>query len=279
MLQDESSFWNVPYQISRLWLARLLRVPFGLVAVGATGLSGRMSQALVRHGISPAVAISARDRPSAEALRDLGVPEPIIASDAALAVPVPTTPPQDRLVICLRPSLAERGLLPVGLRRAGGMVTPQWVTQMAEALDETCRVLGLHPHFVAFQRDRDHALHRAVAERMTEDASAVVPDLDSVIEEVASARVVVAMRYHAGIASLLAGLPSTLISYSSKMRALAGDVGPGVTLLENSPELFGRLPHEVERALGHASDAVDARDKLRHRERGNDTAIDMLLEP
>ncbi len=278
LLQDESSFWNVPYQVSRLWLARLLGVPAAAVGIGATGLSASIARRLTKNGLAHVRSVAVRDAESAQALMALGIREVIVAADPAFALPVPDGRAGDNLVICLRPSLAHRKLVPVGMRKGGGWVSEHWLTSIASALDEACMATGLRPRFVAMQTDRDHDLHAAVAERMASPAELVVPSLDSVLDEIATGTVVVAMRYHAAIGAVLAGRPTLLISYSSKMDALAVDLGSGVELLPNSAGAFSRLASEVSTIIGRDEVIEEAREKLRHRERGNDTALDLLLE-
>ena len=73
VLQDETSVWNLPYHLSRIWSGRLRGVPFGVLGVGAAALRSPSGRAMVRRSLSTARVVTVRDRPSLNALRRLGL--------------------------------------------------------------------------------------------------------------------------------------------------------------------------------------------------------------
>ncbi len=276
LLQDETGHWNLPYQLSRLWLARLAQTPFGLYGVGAGALRTAAGRVLVRHSLAAAVAASVRDAGSAEVLHRLGVRDATVAADAALALPSPDTLASDRLVVCLRPPLGRSRLLPASISSRNG-VGPELVGAMASALDAAVEATGLRPHFVALQTDRDHRLHLAVAERMQSASTLATPTLDTVFDEVASGRAVVAMRYHGGIAAAVARRPVVLLPYSPKVRHLADDLRTGVETVPEDPTSWNLIASAIQRTMSDPGD-LDARlDRLRRREQNNEAALDRLL--
>ena len=278
VLQDETSVWNLPYHLSRVWSGRLRGVPFGVLAVGAAALRSSSGRAMVRRSLAPAMVVTVRDRPSLNALRRLGL-SPILAADPVLSLPVEAAG-ADRLVVCLRPPVGHRGrlgrLLPVGSGPAEP--DPGWVDAMSVALDQTAQALGLTTRFVAMQRGRDDLVHRQVAERMKTPSEQAVPGLGSVLDEVARGQVVVAMRYHGGVAALAAGRPAVLIGYSPKVAALAEDAAPAALLVANHPNAFGDLPRLARVALSHQQAVERVTERLRERETANDRALDRLLD-
>lgn len=275
LLQDETSPLNLPYHLSRVAVARGRGTPFAAVGVGAGRLDTHLGRLLVRRGLRGAAAVSARDADSARLLEAVGVRDVGVAADLALGLPVPAVAPTDRLVVCLRPWSAGRKRLPAGLR---GDATPDAVVAaVGHALDQAANATGLAVRFVALQRDRDDALHRRIAERMDATVTTATPDLDAVLGEIAAARAVVAMRYHAGIGAVLAARPCVLIGYAPKVDALAGELGRGGTLLGWDPRDLGGLARAVDAVSGHAEAVANARDRLRERERGNDAVLDQLL--
>ena len=150
---------------------------------------------------------------------------------------------------------------------------------MAAALDQTATALGLTTRFVAMQRGRDDLIHQQVAEKMRTPSEQAVPKLVDVLTEVSRGQVVVAMRYHGGVAALAAGRPSVLIGYSPKVAALAADAAPAALLVGNHPSAFGDLPRLARVALDHTQEVGRVAERLRERETVNDQAIDRLLEP
>jgi polysaccharide pyruvyl transferase CsaB len=280
LLQDETSPFNLPLHLSRPVLALRRRTPFAGIGLGAGRLTTRAGRAQVRAVLARAVAVSCRDEHSADLLAGLGLRRPLVAADLALALPRPRVEVQDRIVASLRPWSGRRSLLPVSVRhRTAAPSAPEWfLTGMAAALDEAARRTGLEVHLVAFQCDRDDEVHRLVADRMSTPVTTAVPDVHTVVEEVARGRVVVGMRYHAGVAATLAGRPSVLVGYSTKVLALAHDLGRGATARTWDPGSLVEVGADVEEVLGRDDDVEEALARLRTREAANDGALDRLLE-
>lgn len=298
LLQDETSPLNLPFHLSRLSVARACGTPFAAVGLGVDGLRTRLGRRLVPRGLRGMVACSVRDQRSADILSQLGIDNPRLAADLAVGLPAPgagsgrgavggqaagdgpgEAAGEERLVVSLRPWTARRGLLPASLRARRGDPTAEPVTAaLAAGIDEAADRTGLPVRFVALQADRDDAFHRRVAAHLRTEASFATPGLGELAEEFASARAVVAMRYHAGILATLAGVPSVLISYAPKIEALAAELGSGARLLSWDPETLCSLPDALDAVADHVDAVVDARDRLRYRDAGNDAALDALLD-
>lgn len=275
LLQDETSLANLPYHLSRPLLARLRATPWAAVGVGVgplgSGLARRLAGSLGR-----AVAVSVRDRPSAALLSSVGVAGVRLAADTALNLPAPAACPADRIVACLRP-WGRTGRLPVtGGRLAAS--TPDWFTVgAAAALDAASTTTGLEVRLVALDGDRDARLHTEVAGMMRAPVSCAAPDRDGLLEEVAASRVVVGMRYHAGIAAALAGRPCVLLAYSPKVGALAADLGGGARWRTWSPQGVAGLPTAVRKMVDRDGDMAEAATRLRQREEVNGRVVERLL--
>ena len=239
IVQDETSALNLPYHLSRPALAAAARVPWVGIGLGAGPLVGRAADAQLRV-LHSAVGLGVRDPASAALLAEHGVPGALVGADAALALDVPDVEVQDVLVASLRPweqqVTGAARLLPVALRsrlRSGGGVDAdaERIGHHARVLDTASAATGLPVRLVALQTDADAALLDAVAVRMKADVEVVVPDVHTLVDTVAAGRVVVAMRYHAGIAATLGGRPLVALSYSPKVTALAGALGTGARRL------------------------------------------------
>jgi polysaccharide pyruvyl transferase CsaB len=288
LIQDETSPFNLPYHLSRAWLASLGSTPWVGLALGV----GRLDTALGRRlatTLRGAAAVTVRDRPSLELLADLGVPARL-GADAAfhLAARAPSDDPEPELegqtdggreaiVVSLRPWSGPGGRLPVAWRRTPDGSEDTIVAPAAAALDRAARRTGLPIRLVAFQTDRDALLHERIATRMATPAELVVPDRAGALTEATRARIVVAMRYHAGIAAVLAGRQSVLVGYSPKVDALAGELGDGATHLPFGPQAFAHLDEAIVEQLarpGAAAAVTAARQRLIARTHVN---VDVLL--
>lgn len=278
LLQDQTSAFNLPYHLSRVVLAHALRTPFAAVGIGAGPLHTRSGRQLVRRALRPATAIAARDDKTLALLRALGLTATSLAADLALSLPSPTVAAVDRICACLRPWRAARGRLPVMTRTSRDVTAESMVARLAAGLDQAAAQTGLPVHLVAMQPGWDDLLHRRVAARMTADVELASPPADQVLDVLAASRVIVAMRYHAGIAAVLSGRPAVLIGYDPKLEGLQRALGPAGALLDWSPDALTNLGPAVAAALPHSERVVAARERLRARERVNDLVLDDLLE-
>jgi len=273
LLQDETSGANLPFHLAPVLAARVPAVGVGL---GAGPLTTRTGRALVRAALRRLVATSVRDAPSADLLVRVGAPNPIVAADLALALPPPAVEVDDVVIAALRPWAGRRHRLPVALRRRAAAGDPDHARRAAAALDATAERTGLGVRLVALEPPKDGPFLRAVAEQMRTPADVLEPAPLDVPAVVARGRVVVAMRYHAGIAAALGRRPAVLLGYSPKVHALAADLGARTLAWDLAdPSL---LPAAVADALGRSDDDLAERlDVLQRREAGNRGVLERLL--
>jgi polysaccharide pyruvyl transferase CsaB len=276
LLQDETSTLNLDLHLLPVAAARLRHRPVAGVGLGAGPLTTRSGRLRVRTALR-GVPLAVRDAASATILEELGLRRPEVAADLTLSLPRPDVPPSDRIAVCLRPWSGRRHHLPARLRRHPS--DERFVAGAARALDDLAGDLGLAIHLIAFDGPKDGPLHAAVADRMRTPATLATPTLATVLDEVAASRLVVAMRYHGGMAAVLAGRPSVLIGYSAKVDSLAEELGRGAASLRWSHDGLGPdLAAAARRVIDRADDVDAARDRLTDRERGNGRVLDALLE-
>jgi polysaccharide pyruvyl transferase CsaB len=275
LLQDETSPYNLPYHLSRVWAAQATRTPVVGLGLGAGRLDTRLGQRLVTSTFRR-VPVSVRDAASADLLERLGLPRPVVAADLALGLSSVDVPAQDRLVVSLRAWSGRPGRLLPASHAATGPAPQAVLSATARALDEAAGATGLAVHLVALQGDRDGPLHAAVAAHMRSAVTTAAPTLAQLPGEIASGRAVIAMRYHAGVCAVLAGRPAVLIGYSPKVDALAGQLGAGGRLLPWSPTGPAGLPDAVEAVLGQDDAVLAARAELRERGRRHGEVLDHL---
>jgi polysaccharide pyruvyl transferase CsaB len=275
LLQDETSTLNLDLHLSPVIAARMRDEPLAGVGLGAGPLETRSGRARVRAILGP-VPLAVRDAGSADVLTGLGLPRPVVAADLALSLPQPAVAAQDRVVVCLRPWSGHRHRLPARFRKH--RPDDRFAAGAALALDALSESTGMPVHLVAFDAPKDVPLHIAVADRMRHTPTTAAPEVHEVVAEVAASRLVVSMRYHGGIAAVLAGRPSLLVGYSSKVGSLASELGRGAGSLPWSPEGPGDLVGAAEQVLDREDDVLEARARLVEREKGNGRVLDDLIE-
>lgn len=274
LLQDETSRWNVPYHLSRVATARARRAR--VVAVGLDGGRLYATSRLAVRAVLAGVPIGARDAATVADLRALGL-DARLTADLALSLPAPEVAPRDEVVVSLRPRNVSSGWRPASGSWRQGLPDEQQLRSVAAALADLARGLGCTLRFVAFQADRDGVLHDQLADRVEGvEVVTVRPGVTDVLDEVARGRLVVAMRYHAAIAGLLAGRPVLASAYSRKVAALALDAPRTIRRLDVPLSRIGVADAGELLAVG---DDVrrDERNVLVARERGNGQLLDDLL--
>jgi polysaccharide pyruvyl transferase WcaK-like protein len=274
LLQDETSAANLPFHLAPVLVARVPAVGVGL---GAGPLTTRSGRALVRTALQRLHAVSVRDAPSADVLMSLGAPRPIVTADLALRLQPPVVDVDDVVIAALRPWSGRRHRLPVALRRRGAAaVDADHARRAAVALDAVAERTGLGVRLVALEPPKDGPLLRAVADRMRAPATVVEPAPLEVPAVLARGRVLVAMRYHAGIAAALGRRPAVLLGYSPKVAALAADLDARALPWDLADPAL--LAAAVADALGRSDDDLAGRlDALQRREAGNREVLERLL--
>ena len=276
LIQSETSPWNLPFHLSRVWSARARHLPWAGIGLGVGSMYGALGRTFVAATMRSAIGTTVRDEASATALRAIGVERVVVAADPVICADVETSSAHERIAVSLRRH--NRGGRKTARSQSESDLDMSWVQSTATALDVLSAAWGLPIRFVAFQPDRDDVIHRAVADRMLSPFSFAPSSFDTVLDEVASSTFVVAMRYHAAIGALLGGVPGLLVDYSPKMRDLAADVGDGLQVISSEFLDADDLVHRLHTAERHASVLPDALSALRARETANGRMIDRLLE-
>jgi polysaccharide pyruvyl transferase CsaB len=256
ILQDETSAFSLPWHLARVAEARAAGVPVVGIGLGAGPLRRRSSPPLVRRalGSSNVRGVAVRDQASFDQLARCGVASSqlVCGADLALTLPPVTVPAGDHIAVCLRPHDPTGHALPLQQLPAGAL-SAQRVRSLAAGLDEVATRTGRPLRFVALDADRDAVFHELVASHMSAPVAHVVPGLDDVLDELGSACLVVAMRFHAGIGAVLAGRPAVLVGYAPKVTALAGQMGLAGHLVTDDDAGHARLGTAALAALGTES--------------------------
>ena len=268
ILQDDTSPWSLPYQLHRVVMAKKVGVPVLGMGLGVGPIRRRSSRLLLRRILNDTGPLGVRDLESSELLSGLGLVQATPTADLVISSPIPDVSPVNRVVVCLRPHKRGGGWLPVTMQKD----RPQqdYLGHMARALDVIAESLDTECRFVAFEPHRDHPLHERVASLMRTPTSLCVPELDTILVEVAQARAVVAMRFHSAIAALITQRPTVMIGYAPKVASLAGRLGDSFGYVRNDAEDFLALPHKLEEAMAVAPATIaNHLEEFREAESGN----------
>jgi polysaccharide pyruvyl transferase CsaB len=276
--------WGLGYHVTPAFLAALYEKPFMLYSVGVGPLFSQHGKRYTKAACEAAARVTVRDAESRDILLSIGVaPEKVIVTaDPALALE-PTRPPAPL------PDAAPR--VGVVVRHwAFGVHPVYWEGEVAAALDLFLERHGGSVVFIPFQdfpgeAENDVNVATRVRSRMKrQDQATLYPTPCAPAElaaVVASCDLIVGMRLHAVIFSILGAVPFVALRYDPKVShavALAGlerfEIDMGAL---DAPLLAGRMEEalaareEIEPKLRtvHPALAIEA-------ERTADLAVETL---
>ena len=208
-------------------VTRAMRKPLALVGVGAAPIQGAGARGLVRAIVRSADLLVLRDDESAGHLADVGAPTPFrVGSDAAwILLPDP------------EPHRAVDGPVVVALSHlAGDRYLAEHLAAGLEPMAEAGIPLRLDP----WQPDGDTELATEVAMRLGGRAEIAAPpaDLQAARDDMTSARLVIAQRFHALVAAASAGAPVLAVAHEPKLSGLAGRLDLPVVAPDAPPHSF-----------------------------------------
>lgn len=252
LIQDETGPLNLPFHLTRLGAARLLRRPWAAIGLGVGDVRRPFGRLLVRTVARHPVAGSVRDENAGDRFVALTGLRLDLGIDPVLAQPTRHVVASNHLVVSLRPlnSPSQRRLA----EQPGP--APSQIRSWATAIDDIATSAGLDVRFVTWDSDHDHSIHEAVAAAMRVPTEIVRPRTADVIDLMGSGQLVISMRYHGAVAAVLTRRRALLLDYSPKMASFAADVGDGVASIDPTapPEqlraaalalLDGPLPGDV----------------------------------
>jgi len=275
LLQDETSIWNLPAHLHRIFIAKMARTPVLGLGLGVGPLNSRLGRRLARAALG-STPITVRDTESAALAAETGLSDVTVTADMAFGLPIADVEPSDRIVASFRPFSGGGGIVPARQADLRSLGPNERVIAAATALDDLSHRTSLPIHLLGFEPERDAAHHRFIAERMTAPVTTAIATVDSAFEDVARARLVVAMRYHAVVSAIMAARPTVVIAYSPKVRAAAESLGSACLIIPNRPDAFGAIADGVD-LLNRDNEVADVREERRIAERGNDDALDHFL--
>ena len=273
ILKDEGLRLPIELLLTAL-AARLAGRPVALLAVGVGPFYTRVGRWMIRATARLAAVRTVRDRASAQALASLGIAGVEVGADPIFSYRVPE--PAEASA-----GTATRGEVPptvlVSVRPWFHKDPPdgegrwdRFAVDLATVLDEVV-ASGRRVRFVGLYWPRDQVAAEQVRAAMKRAEGAMVDrepvTWRSLTAAVREAEIVVAMRYHAVAASVMASRPTIPISYEPKVSALAevcrlAAVMPGE---EGSGERLAALVHAARDDPAAALPAPGTVDELRRR--------------
>jgi polysaccharide pyruvyl transferase CsaB len=208
LLQDVTSARPIAYYAGIMELAGSLGRPYVILAQGLGPIHRRLNRRLAARALTRAAHVSLRDDESIALARQIGVRRPIDrAADPAIALAAHPTAKDAHVLVAPRGGSATRGVI--------------------RPLRDAVREVSAGSPVLALPMDaRDADISASVVAGIA--GAQVVPadaGLETKLDAIASARVVIGVRLHALILAAAAGVPAVAISYDPKVDAFARRAG------------------------------------------------------
>jgi polysaccharide pyruvyl transferase CsaB len=250
ILKDEGIRMPIELLVTVL-LARLSGRPVALLNVGVGPFYSRLGRTAVKAIARMCEYRSVRDQESADALEALGVRAVETTADPVFCVV------GDADAECLQSSTQVRGRPG---RTAVVNVRPWFLRSEPERWDRLAHTIAgalndslprdLDVHFSPFYWPRDRDAAADVAKHL--ERPAAIPEsphtLETALALTQTARLAVAMRYHAVLMAVASGCPTIAIAYEPKVSALAQQLGVASVSVDD-PDLRSHLRERVADAL------------------------------
>lgn len=245
LVQDVTSVRNAIYYTGLLRTARLLGKPTMVYAQGVGPLNTSVARRACRAAFQKASLVTVRDEDSAQLLRDIGVTRPVEITadpvwDLGTGVARRARGPAKKWVAALRswPG-AEAGAL----------------SRVVEALRDAAQQQAATLQFLPMQPEHDEAILRGLA------APEEILDTHgrhprAILEMVADADLMLAMRLHALIFAASVGVPVVAFDYDPKVRALAKLLRAPLVPSPRAEDLQ-RLNEHIENARAPDADRLE----------------------
>lgn len=245
-------------------LASLLDKPLMIYAVGVGPLLTDSGRNLARLTLEQADAITVRDPGSLEMVRTLGLQaDPIqLTADPAFSLEMESPEWAQQILEAETGPRPSRPLLGVALRPWDiGVAPEEWERQVAQTLD---RFLDDHDGlacFIPFHRADggvdDEAVAARICQRMTRQDRTVQFGVEYTPAEkiglLGACDLVLGMRLHSIVFSIMSGVPFVALSYDPKVSALAAMVGLSDYAVEIGRLTQRKLTRLLDSALGNRS--------------------------
>ena len=231
IIQDSSSIWSLPGHLAvPAWLRRRGKPVVG-VGLGALALKRASSRRMLRSVLCD-VPVVVRDPESAAAMAEAGV-EAEVGCDLVFGLDLGPLARRAEIVVAVGPSAASGRLRPASRR-----LTADDPALLAAALGALAERLEASVALAAFRGERDRRYAQLLASRIGQDTEILGPDIDTQVDRVRAARLLITSRYHPLVVAARSGTPAIVCSNETKLDSLVAQLdGPQVTRIDGWSEL------------------------------------------
>lgn len=227
IIQDSTSIWSLPGHLAvPAWLRRKGKPVVG-AGLGAEPLGRASSRRLLRTVLQDAPVV-VRDPASADAMAAAGV-EASVGADLVFGLDLGPLARRAEIVVAVGP-----GAAPGRLRPASRRLSADDPGLLAAALGVLAERLEASVALAAFRGERDRRYAELLASRIRSDTEILGPDIDTQVDRVRAARLLITSRYHPLVVAARSGTPAIVCSAEPKIASLVDQLaGPLTTRIDD----------------------------------------------
>lgn len=231
IIQDSSSIWSLPGHLAGPgWLRRIGKPVVG-VGLGAQALKRASSRRLL-HSVLGDVPVVVRDPESAAAMSAAGV-EATVGADLVFGLDFEPPARRTEIVVAVGPSVGHGRLRPAERR-----LVAEDPSRLAAAVGVLAERLQASIALAAFRGERDRRYARLLASRIGRGVEILDSGIDTQVDRIRSARLLVTSRYHPLVVAARSGTPAIVCSTEPKLASLVSQLDtPRVARLDDWSKL------------------------------------------
>lgn len=260
IIQDQTSFYNLPFFLFRVLFAKMLRKKIVFYGIGVGPLYSKFSKILTKFVLNQSEVITVRDKESKKTLIDCGVKSNLVKVTADPAVSLGKISKKDAqsllrkqginlnkkiMVICLRQWFAIYRLIPVKLVKKFNIQTKKdklkyeyFIKEISDFLEYCENKLKFQLVFLPFWKERDNKVHKKVSKLIkNKDNIFILEKYYNPLEIkgiISTADFILGMRLHSIIFASTEKRNFLAINYSPKVKNYLDLLITSASTLENS---------------------------------------------
>ena len=167
LLQDATGSLTIPYYLSIIKMAKLMKVPVMFFSQGVGPVNSKMLANMIKRTLTGVNSITVRDQQSANLLNDIGLPNVKLTADPVFFLQPVTEQRVKEILIEEHIPFNENGpWIGVSVRPWQGQ--EHYVKEIAKALDEIIKKYNAQIIFLPFEYSRDYEVVLQVSNLMNE---------------------------------------------------------------------------------------------------------------
>jgi polysaccharide pyruvyl transferase CsaB len=223
LLQDVTSYKNIPYYLAIIWLAKLTRTPVFFCAQGVGPINAKLNQKLVAFTLNRVELITVRDQNSQQLLKSIGVQNEVKYT-TDLVFNLSSAPAEEIENILLEEGINFNPLtIGISVRPWG---KNDYLKELAPVVDGLIEQLDVQIVLIPLHHPADWEVSQLLQEQLNNSVKVLSGNYapQQLIGLIANCDLMLGVRLHSLIFAAVARVPVAGISYDPKIDSFLGQL-------------------------------------------------------